>query len=125
MFQINGHKVIDISFWLCEYHSLLRIDKVKRNKKRHCSQLASAKILILLATHSLGTVTGSYMLSPISLSMLSDGQMRHPKFGRHEYLCKDIVVLCGCSVREWIRKTQVMSTPQFHLGAWVSHCPIL
>jgi hypothetical protein len=31
----------------------------------------------LLVTHSLGTVTGSYMLSPTPLSMLSDGQMHH------------------------------------------------
>jgi hypothetical protein len=74
---MNGHKVIDINCQLCKSHSLLRIEKVKRNKEHHRSQLVSAKILILPATHSLGTVTGSYMLSPAPLSMLSDGPMRH------------------------------------------------
>jgi hypothetical protein len=70
-------RVIDINCPLCESHSLLRIDKVKRNKEHHCPQLASTKILILLATHSLGTVTGSYMLSTVPLSMLSNGPMHH------------------------------------------------
>jgi hypothetical protein len=64
-------------------------------------------------------------LSSIPLIMLCNGWLRHWYFGRQGYSWKNIVALCGCSVREWKRKTKIMSAPQFHLDAWVSHRPSL